>query len=156
MKTRRLFALALSAALSAAVALPVLAQDRGGNRHAAPTIDQRQAAQERRIEHGARTGALTPRETARLERDQAHIQRMEDRARADGQLTFRERARIERAQDHAGRRIAHARHDRQRDFNHDGRADRGRQYHDFREARRHGHRHDDHRGFRPASYNRYR
>jgi hypothetical protein len=78
-----------------------------------PRIDQRQAAQQQRIEQGLRSGQLSRREAARLQQGQANIQRMEDRAVADGRVTPRESARIERAQDQEGQRIAREKHDRQ-------------------------------------------
>ena len=87
-------------------------------------VDQRQANQERRIDQGVRSGALTEREAARLDRGQAHIDRMEDRAQADGRVTARERRRLDQAQDVQSQRIYREKHDRQHDFNHDGRQDR--------------------------------
>lgn len=79
-----------------------------------PGIDYRQDRQQDRIANGIRSGAVTPREAVRLEREQAAIQRMENRARADGVVTGRERARIHHAQNHASRDIYRQKHDRQR------------------------------------------
>jgi hypothetical protein len=92
-----------------------------------PRIDARQDRQEARIERGARSGALTEREAAKLERGQTHVQNMENKAVADGSVTNREKARIEHAQDVQSQRIYREKHDRQHDFNHDGRQDRPRQ-----------------------------
>ena len=64
-----------------------------------PGVDQRQVNQERRIEQGERSGALTAREAHRLEAGQARVGRMEDRAKSDGVVTARERARLHQAQD---------------------------------------------------------
>ena len=105
MKTVHLAALFAAAML----ALPAVAQTQS-----TPRIDQRQANQERRIEQGEKSGALTPKEAARLEKGEAHIQKMEDKATADGKVTRKERTRIEKAQDRSSRRIYREKHDRQR------------------------------------------
>lgn len=89
-----------------------------------PRVDQRQFNQERRIDNGVASGALTSREAARLERGQQHVSNVEARAKADGVVTRQERARLHHAQDVQGRRIAAQKHDRQHDFNHVGRVDR--------------------------------
>lgn len=52
-----------------------------------PGIQQRMDHQENRIEQGVQSGALTPRETGRLEGEQAHIQQAKERMKSDGQLT---------------------------------------------------------------------
>jgi hypothetical protein len=73
--------------------------------------ERREANQQARIAQGARSGALTPRETARLERGQAHVDRMEARAKAnDGKIGPVERNRIERAQNRQSRRIHRLKH----------------------------------------------
>jgi uncharacterized membrane protein YebE (DUF533 family) len=89
------------------------ARAQAGDPTATPRVDQRQAAQEQRIEQGQSSGALTPREALRLEREQALIARGESRAKADGAVTAQERARLHRAQDAAGRDIRRQKHDRQ-------------------------------------------
>ena len=91
---------------------------------ATPQVDQRQANQQQRIDQGVKSGELTNREAARLEKGQERVQKMEDKAKADGKVTAKERARIERAQNKQSRRIAHEKHDRQHDRNHDGKKDR--------------------------------
>lgn len=102
------------------LALPLLALAQAET----PRVDQRQANQERRIDQGAASGSLTPREANRLERGQQHIDNMENRAKADGVVTARERARLHEAQDVESARIQRQKHDRQHDFNHNGRVDR--------------------------------
>ena len=77
-------------------------------------IDKRQANQERRIQQGVKSGELTPREAARLEKGQARIQRMEDKAKADGTLSAKERKRIAHEQNKQSKRIARQKHDKQR------------------------------------------
>ena len=91
-----------------------------------PGVDQRQANQERRIEQGVNSGALTTREANRLEAGQARVDRIENRARSDGVVTQRERARLHQTQDVQSTRIARQKHDRQRDLNRDGKVDRPR------------------------------
>ncbi len=93
---------------------------------ATPGVDQRQLNQERRIEQGERTGALTTREANRLEAGQARVERMEERAKSDGTVTRGERARLHQAQGVQSARIARQKHDRQHNFNHNGRVDRPR------------------------------
>lgn len=77
-------------------------------------IDARQAIQERRIEQGQKSGALTGKEAARLEKGQARVQKMEDKAMADGKLSAKERRRLENAQDRQSRKIRREKHDRQK------------------------------------------
>ena len=54
-----------------------------------PRVDQRQANQEQRIDQGIASGALTKRETRRLEKEQTVINKAEDKAKADGTVTAR-------------------------------------------------------------------
>jgi hypothetical protein len=103
MRIRNLFAAALIAGTTMAVAAPAEAR-----------INERQGRQQHRIHNGVASGQLTPREVYRLERQQVHIARYEARSRADGPgLTGRERYRLEQMQDRASRNIRHQRHDRQ-------------------------------------------
>ena len=108
----------LLVAVLAAFALPVLAQT------STPNIDQRQASQQQRIDQGVKSGQLTGKEAARLEKGQEHVQKVEDKAKADGKVTKKERARIHQAENVQSRHIAKQKHDRQRDMNHDGKKDR--------------------------------
>ena len=87
-------------------------------------IDQREANQQKRIEQGEKSGALTQREAGRLEKGQARVEKMEQKAATDGTVTGREARRIEHAQDVQSRQIRRQKHDRQHDFNHDGKQDR--------------------------------
>ena len=81
---------------------------------ATPNIDKREANQEQRIQQGVKSGELTPRESARLEKGQAKIRRMEAKAKSDGTVTAQERKRIEHQQNVQSRHIAREKHDRQR------------------------------------------
>lgn len=79
-----------------------------------PGVDRREANQQARIAQGINSGQLTPRETIRLERGQAHVQNMEARAKADGVVTPAERARLQQAENVQSRRIYRQKHDAQR------------------------------------------
>ena len=92
----------------AAFALPAFAQTDSTNR-----IDKRQQNQANRIEQGQKSGALTGKEAARLEKGQARVQKMEDKAAADGKVTKKERRRIEKAQDRQSKKIYREKHDQQ-------------------------------------------
>ena len=95
----------LTIAVLAALSLPAFAEV-----PSTPRIDQRQDNQEHRIEQGVRTGQLTPREAARLERGQARIRQMERQALADGHISRRERAAIDREQEKQNQLIARLKH----------------------------------------------
>ena len=106
-----------------AAAVPALAQTTTPPT-AQQRIDQREANQQKRIEQGEKSGALTQREATRLEKGQARVEKMEQKAAADGTVTSREARRIEHAQDVQSRHIQREKHDRQHDVNHDGKRDR--------------------------------
>jgi hypothetical protein len=89
----------ITIAVAAAFTVPALAQTQS-----TPRIDQRQANQERRIEQGEKSGSLTQKEAARLEKGKAV---------ADGKVTPKERARIEKAQDKQSEKIHKAKHNKQ-------------------------------------------
>jgi hypothetical protein len=108
----------LLVAVLAAFALPVLAQT------STPKVDQRQANQQQRIDQGVKSGELTGKEAARLEKGQERVQKMGDKAKADGKVTPKERERLQKAQNVESRKIANQKHDRQHDRNHDGKKDR--------------------------------
>ena len=85
---------------------------------ASAQVDRREDNQQHRIRQGIRSGALTPQEARRLERQQARIDRSEDRLRArnGGYLTPRERARLAHRQAHASRAIYRAKHNGRVDY----------------------------------------
>lgn len=91
--------------------------------NATPGFDQRQVNQERRIDQGVQSGALTSQEAARLEKGQDKLQKKEDKAKADGVVTQKERARLQHAESKQSERIYREKHDRQHDYNHDGKVD---------------------------------
>lgn len=120
---KRIFSLLV--VLLAALALPVQAQtapvrDPG----ATPGVDKRQANQQQRIEQGVKSGELTAKEAARLEKGQERVQAMEDKAKADGKVTAKERERLQHAESQQSQKIFREKHDRQHDRNHDGKMDR--------------------------------
>lgn len=95
--------------LVTSLALPVWAQTQS------PGIDQREQRQQQRIQQGIQSGQLTPKETARLENEQARIRREEAAMKADGKLDPAERRKLQRDLDRSSRHIAKEKHDRQRD-----------------------------------------
>ena len=80
---------------------------------ATPRVDQREANQQARIAHGAASGQLTPKETNRLEKEQALVNRAEANAKADGTVTRHERRRLQRLQDGTSKHIHRQKHDAQ-------------------------------------------
>lgn len=96
---RLLVAAALAAA--ALTAVPATAQ-----------VNMHQERQQERIERGVRSGDLTGREAAHLERQQGRIARAEHRMRArnGGYLNRHQRRKLEMRQMRASRHIHHARH----------------------------------------------
>src|SRR5438874_1261295 len=95
---------AIAAALGLAFSGAVLAQ--------AGTI-QRDANQQNRIEQGVKSGSLTTREAAKLERGQARDSRLEARAGADGKVGPREQRRIQKNENRESRKIRREKHDAQ-------------------------------------------
>ncbi len=91
--------------IALAVAAPALAQE--------TRADRRQERQEQRIDRGVQSGALTPRETRKLERGQKHVENLETKAQVDGKVTAGEKLRLEHAQDVQSKRIYKQKHDRQ-------------------------------------------
>ncbi len=77
-----------------------------------PKIDSREAKQEQRIDQGVKSGAITPKEEAKLDAGQAKIQKMEEKAKADGTVTKQERKRIHHQQDVESKRIHRMKHDK--------------------------------------------
>ena len=81
---------------------------------ATPTrTDARQAKQEARIDQGVASGALTKRETKKLDAQQNRIDRVENRAEADGTVTKAEKAHVGHLQNKASRDIKRQKHDSQ-------------------------------------------
>jgi hypothetical protein len=101
----------LSLVAAAVLALSVLGARAAGTD--TPRIDARQAQQEQRIDKGVASGALTPREARRLNRQQHAIDAAENKAKADGVVTAQERKRLTKAQNASSHRIHRQKHDAQ-------------------------------------------
>jgi hypothetical protein len=121
MKIQTLVAALILAAGGAAFAQTTVATPK--DPLATPRIDQRQVNQEKRIEQGAASGQLSPREQRRLKMEEARIARAEVRAKSDGTVTAKERKHLNTMENHESKAIAHEKHDRQRDMDHDGKRD---------------------------------
>ena len=74
---------------------------------------QRNINQQERIEQGVKSGSLTTREAAKLERGQARDSRLEARAGADGKVGPREQRRIQKSENRESRKIRREKHDAQ-------------------------------------------
>ena len=99
--------LAVTFVVSLAVAAPALGAG-------AATVNQRQERQQDRIEQGIKSGELTVREAARLEREQGRTKAEEKAFRSDGKLSQRERAKLQRDLNKSSRRIHREKHDAQK------------------------------------------
>lgn len=110
----RLLKYVLVAALTAAPAI-TFAQTNTSAQQKNPIV-KREFNQQRRIGNGIQNGRLTPRQGARLERQQMRIHRRfrAMRARHNGRFTMRERRMIHRRQSFASRRIYRAKHNHHR------------------------------------------
>jgi hypothetical protein len=110
LKMKTTIALALAAFM-----IPVFAQTTSPAKDptATPGIDKRQAIQEKRIDEGVKSGALTGKEAARLEKREAKIETDKQAAKADGKVTAGERKKLNRELDSASRAIHHQKHDAQ-------------------------------------------
>ena len=106
----RLFKLALVAALTAAPAL-TFAQPAAQEQFKNPVV-KREFNQHRRIGNGIQNDRLTPRQGARLERQQMRIHRQMRAMRAhnNGRLTMKDRRILRHRQNTASRRIFRAKH----------------------------------------------
>lgn len=77
-------------------------------------VARREVRQQQRIAQGVRSGALTPREAVRLQRQKARVHRQIARDRVDGGgFTAAERAKAHAKQDAMSRRIYRQKHDGQ-------------------------------------------
>jgi Spy/CpxP family protein refolding chaperone len=107
----RLIKLALVAALAVAPAM-TFAQTTAPEQPKNPIVKREFNHQQRRIGNGIKNDRLTPRQGARLERQQMRVHRQfrSMRARHNGRLTMRERRMIHRRQFAASRRIFRPNH----------------------------------------------
>jgi septal ring factor EnvC (AmiA/AmiB activator) len=105
----KIWKMLVTPALMLTFAAPVFA----ANPAATPGIDKRVQNQENRIEQGEKSGALTGREAARMERREAKIEGDVAKAKADGVVTPQERKRLNKELDHQSRAIHREKHGRQ-------------------------------------------
>ncbi len=78
-----------------------------------PDVTKRQENQQERIAQGVQNGELTARETKHLEGREAKIQHDKKEAKADGKVTPRERAKLQREENRTSRAIHRQKHDAQ-------------------------------------------
>jgi hypothetical protein len=90
---------ALAVAVASALALPAIAQTTGSE-------VQRNVNQQERIEQGLKSGSLSTKEAAKLEKGEARIEKMESNALKDGKLSPAEKAKIQGAQNKESAEIA--------------------------------------------------
>ncbi len=76
-----------------------------------PLIDKHEASQEKRIQEGRQSGALTRHEARRLKAEQKAVDRAQTKAAADGSVTAAERQHIRKMQNKAGKDIYRQKHD---------------------------------------------
>jgi hypothetical protein len=71
---------------------------------------QRNVNQEKRIESGIQSGALTKREAGQLEHGQARVDRREAAAGRDGHVGKHEQSHIQTAENHQSKNVTHSKH----------------------------------------------
>ena len=78
-------------------------------------IKERKENQQKRIAQGVKSGQLTPKETARLEHNEAKINKevRQDRKANGGNLTNKEKAKVNRQQNRVSKEIYNQKHDSQ-------------------------------------------
>lgn len=72
---------------------------------------QRNVNQQERIQDGLKSGELSTKEAAKLEKEQAKTEKMQSKALADGKVTAKEAAKIEHQQDKVSKDIYQEKHD---------------------------------------------
>ncbi len=79
------------------------------------TIKDRKQNQQKRIAQGVKSGQLTPKETARVEHNEAKINQevRQDRKANGGNLTNKEKAQVNRQQNKVSKEIYNQKHDGQ-------------------------------------------
>jgi hypothetical protein len=105
---KRLFTASLVAMIGTTTFVSLASSASAGTN--SPGIDRREANQQRRINRGIRSGKLTPRETYRLQRQQANINAREARFKSDGNLSRSERRALNRQLNRSSKNIYRAKH----------------------------------------------
>jgi uncharacterized protein HemX len=80
---------------------------------ATPKVEQRQVNQEKRIDQGIASGALTQKEAVRLDKRETKIEADKLAAKSDGKVTQAERRHLNREQNRASAAIKRQKHDAQ-------------------------------------------
>jgi hypothetical protein len=78
-----------------------------------PVIDKRLENQTKRIEQGEKTGQLTPKEAAILEKKEAKLSNAVAQAKSDGVVTKKERVKLTKMENKQSKRIHKQKHDAQ-------------------------------------------
>ena len=97
-------ALVAASSVGAALAQPTTGSPTTG------TEVQRNVNQQERIEQGLKSGELSTREAAKLEKGEARVEKLEAKANRDGTLTDAEKARVQKAQNAESAAISKAKH----------------------------------------------
>jgi len=102
--------------IAAALVVPAVAQDPAPQAAGKQSrIEKRKQMQQKRIAAGAKSGQLTPAETAKLEAKEAKLNQEIRKDRKDGGgMTKGERAKTEAKQDRLSKQIAKQKHDKQK------------------------------------------
>lgn len=79
-----------------------------------PVIKAREKRQQERIAKGIESGQLTPKEAAKLEKQQAKIRNDERKMKADGKLTKQERQQLKKEENKASRNIYNKKHNQKK------------------------------------------
>lgn len=75
-----------------------------------PRIDQRQENQQKRIDNGVKSGALTAKETNNLDKREAKLEADKEAAKADGKVTAKERKKLKREENRDSKAIYKKKH----------------------------------------------
>jgi len=102
---KNLFVIAAFATLSTAVSAQTATKP-----SSTPRIDARKVNQQKRIANGVKTGALTPGETVKLEKQQQRIDKVEAKDKAKGPMTNGERKYLDKMQNNASKNIHAKKH----------------------------------------------
>jgi uncharacterized membrane protein YebE (DUF533 family) len=104
----------IAAAITTAVASAAFAQTPAPGTNT-PIIEKRAANQEKRIEAGEKSGALTAKEAATVEKRQAKLEGNIAAAKADGTVTAKERAKLTHEENRNSKVIHHKKHNAKTD-----------------------------------------
>ncbi|MCU1337371.1 MAG: hypothetical protein JWO19_2952 [Bryobacterales bacterium] len=106
---RVIISILTSALLTGTATMSFAADDKEGR------IEQRKENQQKRIAQGVKSGSLTPRETARLERQQSKLNQevRHNRKENGGNLTNKEKVQINHQQNRLSKEIYNQKHDGQ-------------------------------------------